>query len=196
MTRRVPIVATLIVLAAVATMIWLGVWQLHRLQWKEALLAHYHRAQAMSADVPFPIRPGDVEAKLYRHAAVTCARVLSTGAIAGRSAHDESGWAHVARCALAGGGEADVVLGWSQQPDDVKWAGGAATGVIGPGRSGEARLIAGPPLAGLQANETPDPRGIPNNHLSYAVQWFFFAATALVIYTLALRKRWRSERAG
>ncbi|HNJ47416.1 MAG TPA: SURF1 family protein, partial [Novosphingobium sp.] len=30
---------------------------------------------------------------------------------------------------------------------------------------------------------------IPNNHLSYAVQWFLFAATALVIYGLALRKR-------
>jgi len=33
----------------------------------------------------------------------------------------------------------------------------------------------------------------PNNHLSYAIQWFFFAATALVIYVLALRKRWREQ---
>jgi len=174
-------------------MIALGIWQLHRLAWKEALLARYHQAQAMSADVRFPTRPDAVEAALYRHASVTCAKVLSTGAIAGRSARGESGWAHVARCALAGGGETDVVLGWSEQPTDVKWAGGQAMGVIGPGRGGEARLVAGPPLAGLAANETPDPRSIPNNHLSYAVQWFFFAATALVIYALALRKKWRGE---
>ena len=36
----------------------------------------------------------------------------------------------------------------------------------------------------------PDPRDVPNNHLSYAVQWFLFALTAVVIYILALRKRW------
>jgi surfeit locus 1 family protein len=147
----------------------------------------------MSADVPFPRTPGQVEAALYRHSTIACERVLSTGAIAGRNARGRPGWAHVAHCALAGGGETDVVLGWSDRPNDVKWAGGEATGVIGPGRGGEARLVAGPPLAGLQANETPDPRNIPNNHLSYAVQWFFFAATALVIYALALRKRWRGE---
>ena len=193
MTRRIPIVSTIVVLAAVATMISLGVWQLHRLKWKEALLARYHSAQSMSADVPFPTRPDEVEAALYRHAAVTCARVLSTSAMAGRSATGQPGWAHVARCALAGGGETDVVLGWSEQPNDVQWAGGAAVGVIGPGRGGEARLVSAPPLAALGANETPDPRTIPNNHLSYAIQWFFFAATALVIYALALRKRWRTE---
>ena len=58
-------------------------------------------------------------------------------------------------------------------------------GVVAPG----PRLVADPPLAGLQANARPDPSDIPNNHLSYAVQWFLFAATALVIYAIALRKR-------
>jgi surfeit locus 1 family protein len=33
---------------------------------------------------------------------------------------------------------------------------------------------------------------LPNNHLMYAGQWFFFALTALVIYVLALRKKRRS----
>ena len=37
--------------------------------------------------------------------------------------------------------------------------------------------------------------GIPNNHLSYAVQWFLFALTALVIYVLAVRKKWRATAA-
>jgi surfeit locus 1 family protein len=44
-------------------------------------------------------------------------------------------------------------------------------------------------FAKLQPNARPDPNDIPNNHLSYAVQWFLFALTALVIYGLALRKR-------
>ena len=39
--RRIPVVPTLLVGAAVAMMIWLGVWQIHRLHWKEALLARY-----------------------------------------------------------------------------------------------------------------------------------------------------------
>ena len=49
--------------------------------------------------------------------------------------------------------------------------------------------MATPPLAGLEANAIPDPSEIPNNHFAYAIQWFLFAATALVIYTLALMKR-------
>ena len=52
-------------------------------------------------------------------------------------------------------------------------------------------MIADPPLAGLEANARPDPASIPNNHLSYAIQWFLFALTALVIYAIALRKRLR-----
>jgi surfeit locus 1 family protein len=54
-------------------------------------------------------------------------------------------------------------------------------------------LIAAPAQAGLEPLAAPDPANVPNNHLSYAVQWFFFAATALLIYALALRKRWRSD---
>ena len=53
MTRRVPVLATLIVAAAIATMIALGVWQLRRAEWKDALIARYQAAQAMSAAVPF-----------------------------------------------------------------------------------------------------------------------------------------------
>jgi surfeit locus 1 family protein len=41
----------------------------------------------------------------------------------------------------------------------------------------------------MRAVAQPDPKNVTNNHLSYAVQWFFFAAAALVIYLLALRRR-------
>jgi cytochrome oxidase assembly protein ShyY1 len=40
----------------------------------------------------------------------------------------------------------------------------------------------------------PSLDSIPNNHRFYALQWFFFAATAVLIYVLALRRK-RDERA-
>jgi len=190
MTRRIPILATLVVLAAAATMVGLGLWQLERAQWKAELLARY--ASAGSAETAtFPTSQGAVEAALYRHSTLLCDRVIEFGAVAGHDRSGTTGWAQTARCALVGGGEAEVVLGWSREPNmTLDWAGGTINGTIGPGRAGGARLIADPPLAGLQANAAPDPATIPNNHLSYAFQWFFFALTALVIYALALRKRW------
>ena len=57
------------------------------------------------------------------------------------------------------------------------------------------RLIASPPQAGLGQLAAPDPDAVsttPMGHLSYAIQWFAFATIALVIYALALRKKWRS----
>ena len=41
-----------------------------------------------------------------------------------------------------------------------------------------------------QTSKPPSPDSIPNNHLSYAVQWFLFAGIAALIYALALRKKW------
>ncbi len=191
MTRRIPIVSSLVVLAAVAIMIALGFWQLQRKAEKEALLAQYGQALALRTDVPWPVKPADRARALYRHAAVTCARVSGIDAIAGRARDGRSGWAHVARCALANGGTADVALGWSEGLDSPAWKGGPVTGIIGPaGRN--IRLIADVPPAGLAALAPPDPANVPNNHLSYAIQWFAFAATALVIYVLALRKPRRS----
>ncbi len=47
---------------------------------------------------------------------------------------------------------------------------------------------------GLQPTADPDPSGIPNNHLSYAVQWFLFAGIALIIYAVALWQRSRKAK--
>ena len=44
---------------------------------------------------------------------------------------------------------------------------------------------------GLIASRQPDPSEETNSSWSYTGQWFLFALTALVIYALALRKRWR-----
>ena len=193
MIRRLPMVSTLIVLAAVAVMIGLGIWQIQRAQWKAQMLERYRSSQTMSAEIPWPQRREEVETALYRHSSVDCVKPLSSNAVSGRNADGQAGWAQVVRCRLAGGGEADIVLGWSERPAEPQWSGGRISGFVGPGRDGEARLIASPPQAGLQANAAPDPEELPNNHMSYAVQWFLFALTALAIYALALRKRWRGQ---
>jgi len=56
MKRRIPIFATLMVAAAVATMIALGIWQLRRAQWKEGLLARYAAAETLPP-IAFPTVP-------------------------------------------------------------------------------------------------------------------------------------------
>ncbi len=192
MTRRIPAFATIVVLAAVATMIALGVWQLQRKGEKEALLAHYARAAGMNSDVVWPQTPADYPGALYRHALIECARVESIAAVAGRSQTGRTGWAHVAQCRLPDGRDAAVAIGWSEQPQSPAWDGGNVGGFIAPAGKG-IRLVAAPAHAGLAQLAAPDPQNIPNNHLSYAVQWFFFAATALVIYILALRQRPRGS---
>ena len=191
MTRRVPILATLVVLAAVAAMIALGVWQLHRADWKNALIARYTQAQTMSSSVPWPRGDAAREQSLFRWSGFTCARVLGIRTTAATSAAGQSGVAQVARCKVAGGGEAEVALGWSRPTQQIAWNGGRVSGIIAPGGTFGGTLHASPPAPGLEPLAPPDPGGVPNNHLAYAGQWFFFALTALVIYVLALRKRRR-----
>lgn len=185
MFRRLPIMPTVLVMLAVAAMIGLGMWQLARMHQKEALLTRYAAAPAMSADVAFPPNEAAAEPLLYRHSRINCRAVVAVTTKAGHNLQGESGQAHYATCSLPDGGQAQVVLGWSRDPKPAIWSGGAVMGTIAPG----PRLVADPPLAGLEANARPDPSAIPNNHLSYAVQWFMFALVAVVIYLLAVRKR-------
>ena len=185
MLRRLPVLPTMLVLLAVGVMIGLGLWQIDRMHQKDALLARYAAAPALSVDVQFPRSETQAEPVFYRHSRIDCRAVTATTMKAGQNRRGESGQAHYATCALAGGGTADVVLGWSRDLVPREWRGGPVMGVVAPG----PRLVADPPLAGLDANARPDPSELPNNHLSYAVQWFLFAAVAVVIYALAVRKR-------
>lgn len=202
--RRIPVFATLIVLAAVALMVWLGFWQLARMHEKEALLAHYAAAAGDPQVIDWGAG-GVSEAMLYRRARIHCTGVTARSSMAGRNRAGQPGVAQTALCRLPGGGRVSVVLGWSTRPDAaVRFDGGPMAGVIAPGphRSWAAglfgmkppeaegpRLIADPPVGGLAASALPDPADMPNNHFAYAVQWFLFAATALIIYVLALARR-------
>ena len=50
MMRRVPFIPTIVVLAAIAVLIRLGIWQLHQAKRKEALLARLNaQPQARAA---------------------------------------------------------------------------------------------------------------------------------------------------
>ena len=190
MIRRIPILPTLLVLVAVAVMVRLGFWQLDRLGQKEALLARFAGNSANVELVDFPVAGSAAAAPvLYRHSSVDCKSPSDWQAVSGSNVNGETGWAHIVQCGVQGGLSAYVVAGWSRDSRTPTWSGGQVAGVISPGGPAGARLVADPPLAGLEANAKPDPANVPNNHLAYAVQWFFFALTALVIYALALRKR-------
>jgi surfeit locus 1 family protein len=72
-------------------------------------------------------------------------------------------------------------------------AGAVFTGKLVP-RSGHPPedpaflLVAETPVPPLAAEAPPTPDSIPNNHMAYAIQWFFFAATLTVIYIVYLRR--------
>ena len=186
---RFPIVATLVVLVAVGIMLRLGFWQLERLHEKEALLARYAAHGSNPWPVAYPTNEAELRDDLYRRSRVDCQGLSGWEAISGRNAKGEPGFAHETLCAIEPGKTAYVVVGWSRDPQSPKWQGGVVNGRIAPRGKAGSRLIADPPIAGLQASARPDPGDVPNNHFSYAVQWFLFAATALVIYGIALAKR-------
>ena len=186
--RRLPVLPTVVVLVAIGVMLRLGFWQLDRMGEKQAMLERYAAASNADTYVAWPDNEAQAAERLYARARVTCSTVASRSAIAGRNVAGEAGLTQVATCNLEDGGKVLVALGWSRAPNGTGWQGGEVTGTIAPG----PRLVADPPLAGLEANARPDPRDIPNNHFAYAVQWFLFALVALVIYALAVRKRLRS----
>lgn len=195
MKRRLPVLPTIIVAAAIAAMIALGVWQLARLKEKEALLASFDAAMSNPAILQGLPRGGDEQSVLYRKVRFDCPVVDGWRAIAGRSAQNQTGYVQIAHCSFpqAEGLDAEVVVGWSRDLAQPEWEGGEVSGTITRGGVAAYHVVADPPLAGLEANAQPDPSDTPNNHLAYAGQWFFFALCALVIYNLALRKRWQGE---
>lgn len=197
MTRRLPVIPTIVVLAAVAVMIGLGIWQLRRAQWKEGLIAQYSRAEAMPPIV-WPTKPiRNDQLPLFRHATGVCLRPVGQRAVAGENRSGEPGYAHIVDCSTGAEGPGmSVEVGWSKDPNaKVNWAGGPVSGIVAPDSRMRMRLVAASAPPGLEPSAAPSIGSIPNNHRSYALQWFSFAAIALIIYGLAVRKRWREEKA-
>lgn len=204
MTRQLPILPTIVVVAAAAVMVMLGVWQLGRLEEKEALIASFARnaADTRVAD----LAALDLSQAAYRQVRIDCRSPANWSAVAGRNAMGQSGYVHRYECGVSTGaaasgeggqGTARLItgeIGWSPGPQQPRFAGGEIVGRLAALGEGY-KVVSARGLAGLAASAQPDPNDLPNNHLAYAGQWFFFALTALVIYWLALRRRWRDRAA-
>jgi cytochrome oxidase assembly protein ShyY1 len=194
MIRRWPLIPTILVAAAIATMIGLGIWQLQRRQEKLALLDKLAAAQHLPP-IAWPNAPSSAEPPLYRAATGNCLSVTGFRTAAGQNRDGDPGFLVIADCRVGVEGPGMAVeLGWSKNPNAGRgYKGGLVSGIIAPDSVSRMRLVAADPGPGLMVSAAPSPDSIPNNHLSYAIQWFLFAGIAAVIYVLALRKRERGQ---
>lgn len=206
--RRVPLVATGIVLLAVAAMIGLGIWQLQRHAEKEAAL----RVYAANLDKPAIAFPpsGFGDDALFRRASAFCLQPVAWRTMVGRSISDKHGWRHIAECRTGAEGPGLLVdMGVSTDPNfKPDWKGGAVAGTIThepgtrpliaalfqPEPRKRLMLVSAQAAPGLEPSPRPSLGSVPNNHLAYAGQWFLFAVAAVAIYALALRRRLRGSR--
>lgn len=197
--RRLPFVPTLVVAAAVAAMLGLGVWQLLRAEWKSEMLTRLEAAPTLP---PVELNRDSPSGLEYRKAVARCwispGETLVRG---GRSRDGLAGFVHFIACHDPGSGARLAILdaGWSPGPSTVKntETSELVTGILRKSGSWEVIpmasyvLVLDKPLAGLEPSAQPSAEAIPNNHRLYAIQWFSFAAIAAFIYFLVLRRRQR-----
>ena len=198
MNKRLPLAPTLVVTAAIAVLISLGVWQLKRAVWKERLLARYAAAEKLPP-ISWPTAPLDArQLPLFRYATGVCLRPVGTRAIAGENRAGESGYVHIVDCATGAEGPGmSVQVGWSKNPNQrVEWAGGPVSGIIVADRVSRMRLVAASAPPGLEPSAEPSPETAsaitPAGHRMYAATWFALALAALIIYMIVLMKRGRN----
>ena len=198
MKHRLPLVPTILVALAIVVLIGLGVWQLRRAEWKEALIERY-KAAANLPPIAFPTGPiANDQLPLFRSATGHCLRPVSRLAIAGQNRAGETGYVQIIDCATGAEGPGmSVELGWSKNPNaQFAWSGGLVSGAIAPDSRTRMRLVAATPPKGLEASAPPSVEQIPitpAGHRGYAATWFAIALVALGVYFFALRQRWRKE---
>lgn len=195
MTKRLPLIPTIIVACAVAVMIGLGFWQLQRAKSKEALLHLYAEAGSLPP-IAFPAGPlTDEQLPLFRNATGVCLRPVARRTVPGEGESGEPGYVHIVDCVTGAEGPGmSVAVGWSKNPNaPINWSGGPVSGTIAPDNKTRMRLVAASAPPGLEIVQPPSLSSVPNNHRSYAVQWFLFAGIAALIYGLAVRLRWKKE---
>lgn len=211
--RAFPWLPTSMALVAIPILLGFGVWQLQRAQWKAGLLAQFETNASLPAATPGIDAPADLTQLPFRHVlldGLDCP-VEHERVVAGRNSVGQVGYAYVFRCRWpepqpTATDDRQYVLvnaGWSARPD-IKGSeiGGSpharfrpAKGMLVPGRTPADPMtfvfdgMAHP----LEPGAPPTLDTIPDNHLSYAIQWFSFAAILAVIYGLWLR-RWLAQR--
>ncbi len=207
--KRLPITATIMVALAVATMIGLGIWQLQRKSQKEALLVKF----AVNANKPaigYPALGPVSDDSMFRRSSVVCLRVTSWKETSGSDAKGNAGLRFMADCVTGAEGPGAIIVAGvgDKTGQHGSFTGGSVSGIITTepdhrtliaklfGKAVVLRpmLVSANGLGGLRAPQPPSIKSIPNDHLLYAIQWFFFAGAALVIYVLALRKKMAGQQ--
>jgi len=204
MRARWPLVPTLLTAIAVPTMVGLGLWQLERARWKEGLIARLaanaSAPELRLGEAPIPADAGFRRVILW----LDCPSAPPTPSSA-RLPSGQAGYGWRLSCRAGNGGFVTVSLGASAGPLDSARAralGQAASGrsiwrgvlVERPGGAPGWLLVSADTLAALEPVQPPTLASIPNNHRSYAVQWFAFAATLAIIFALWLQS-WRRGQA-
>ena len=91
-----------------------------------------------------------------------------------------------------------VEFGWSKDPNARRLERRAGQRDHRPRQPDAHAAGGGDRAGGLEAEQvrtSPRRARSPNNHRGYAATWFLLALDALIIYGLALRKRWQAGRA-
>ncbi len=203
--RRLPLLPTLMTLVICAACIAAGFWQLDRREWKHDLIARNRAAASQPLLEPADYYRAMIGEKSvqYRRAELPCSpgTVLPYDLKGGANAAGEGGWLVLVSC-RPNRRPPDIVAvaGWTRRPDaaaipvhvDTIFRG---TIIERPYGRAKARplfmLIPDSAVPPLQRPAMPVADDLPDNHLSYAFQWFGFAITLAVIYGLWLRRRWR-----
>lgn len=215
------IFAALFLLAGFALFVGLGIWQMQRLTWKEAILAEID-SRIAGAPTPLPAFP-DPETDDYRPVQITghfepaeldvlvSSRDYGAGfrlispfvTETGRRVMVDRGFIRSdLREAARGYGRAQITgnLHWPQERDSFTPADDpAGNWWYARDVANMAAVLHTEPLLVVARNETdpviiPMPvtsHGIRNKHLEYAMTWFLFAATWVVMTGFAL---WRIRR--
>ncbi|MBV7257317.1 SURF1 family protein [Pacificimonas sp. WHA3] len=204
---KLPVIPTVMVAIALPILISLGIWQLGRADEKAVIL----EAMSAAADLP-PAHvtgddwPGGLD---FRRVTIMCDFTGPPTAKGGRSAEGTLGYSYFAYCEPAESLKALTVnVGWDRRPDrevalprfvspdkraSVSGLLRYAPTKIGVMNAIPYLLIADPALGGLEPSLQPTVGDIPDNHMSYAFQWFGFAAVLAIIYLLFVRG-WRRGR--
>lgn len=201
-TRRgVPLGATVLTLLMLPVLLGLSYWQFAiRLPWKHELVARLEAAKTLPQLTAADLGQAGVADLQYRRAGVDCrpGRVKPYDVKGGTSAADDGGFLILVTCDVAARPNLVVVAGWTLRPDTVTTLDVDAhfDGTLIERPYGDARdkprfmLIPTTAVPPLVPSRVPVPDDLPDNHLSYALQWLAFAVTLAVVYLVYLRQ-WR-----
>ncbi len=199
-----PVAATLLTAVMLPVLLGLAYWQgFIRRPWKADLIARLEAAKSLPPLAADRLAATDPAALQYRRATIDCrpGRVEPYDVKGGTSAGDDGGFLVLVACTPHP--DVVVVAGWTLRPDKVASLEVNTTfnGTLIARPYGEAAgrprlmLIPSTAVPPLVPSRPPTPDDLPDNHLSYALQWLAFAITLAVVYVVYLRQWQRTAGA-